>query len=443
MTLKSSLLFARSLIFPKTEKKSSARRSLFGALMCIGLSIIPLIVVISVSNGMINGMTDRIVGLSSNHLQAYVAANIEQTKSAENFKEYAANFLEVEGIIAAYPEVDISALATSKNFRTGAQIRGVPSDIFKTNHYFKELFEIQSGDLEGFEEGEGKIALIGQKMAKTLDLGVGDSIKIITTRSVGDKISPKLSTFKIGAIISSGYQELDQLWVFIPFETAFSSLSLSSASYTIMLETPDAYSPDLVRTQHSIQKKVGRYANIYRWDQIHSSEFENFSSTKVMLIFVMALIVLVASVNISSAIIMLVMERKKEIAILKSIGATPKGITLSFLLTGLACGVGGLGIGLPIGIIIALNATALVTGLEKIVNWFAKIGYIFKGIPLDQVSEIKLMDPAYYIQKLSFDLPVKQIIFIVVGTLLLSVLVSIIPAVKAGKEKPLDILRKN
>ena len=74
---------------------------------------------------------------------------------------------------------------------------------------------------------------------------------------------------------------------------------------------------------------------------------------------------------------------------------------------------------------------------------FAKAGYLFKGIPLDQVSEIKLMDPAYYIQKLVFDLPVNQIIFIVVGTLLLSVIVSIIPAVKAGKEKPLDIIRKN
>lgn len=442
MTIKSSLLFARSLIFPKTEKKSSARRSLFGALICIGLSIIPLIVVISISNGMIKGMTDRIIGLSSNHLQAYVASNIEQTKTAESFKDYAETFLQFDGVTAAYPEVNLSALATSKTFRTGAQVRAVPSDIFKSNHYFKELFEIQDGSLESFETGEEKVALIGQKMAKTLMLGVGDSIRIISTRTVGDKISPKVSTYKVGAVISSGYQELDQFWVFIPFETAYTSLSLSSATYTIMLETLDAYSPDLVRIQHIIQKKVGRYANVYRWDQLHSSEFENFSSTKVMLVFVMALIVLVASINISSAIIMLVMERKKEIAILKSIGATPKGITLSFLITGLACGGGGLCIGLPIGLIIALNATSLITILEKIVNWFAKIGYIFKGIPLDQISEIKLMDPAYYIQKITFDLPANQIIFIVVGTLLLSVIVSIIPAIKAGKEKPLDILRK-
>mgnify|MGYP007070042740 FL=1 len=88
MTIKSSLMFARSLIFPKTEKKSSARRSLFGAFICIGLSIVPLVVVLSVASGMIDGMTERIIGLSSNHLQAYVASNILQVKSADSFKAF-------------------------------------------------------------------------------------------------------------------------------------------------------------------------------------------------------------------------------------------------------------------------------------------------------------------------------------------------------------------
>ena len=84
MTIKSSFLFAKSLIFPKAEKKSSARRSLWGALLCIGLSVIPLVVVISITNGMIQGMTDRIIGLSSSHVQAFVAQNIKETESLEN-----------------------------------------------------------------------------------------------------------------------------------------------------------------------------------------------------------------------------------------------------------------------------------------------------------------------------------------------------------------------
>ena len=443
MSLKSSLMFAKSLIFPKTEKKSSARKSLTGALLCIALSIIPMIVVISVANGMISGMTDRIIGLATSHLQAYVASGISATQSAENFTEYAQGFVDGNEVLSAYPEVDISALAAGKSFRTGAEIRALPSDIFQKNHYFKDLFEVQDGSLDDFYVKNEKTAIVGQKIAKTLGLKAGDTFRLITTRKTGDSISPKLTSFKVSAIVTSGYQELDQLWIFVPLETAFSTLSLSNATFTIMMETPDAYSADLPRIQQKVWKMAGRYANIYRWDQLYSGEFQNFSSTKMMLIFIMALIVLVASINISSAIIMLVMERKNEIAILKSIGATPAGITLSFLLTGLACGAGGLLIGLPIGILIAKNASALINLIEKLVNQIARLSYIFKGVNLDQVSEIHLMDPAYYIQKIVFDLPLSQIFIIVGAVLLLSVLVSVIPAIKAGKEKPLEIMRKN
>ena len=94
MTFKSSLMFAKRLIFPRVDKKSSARRSFFGALLCIGLSLVPLIVVLSITNGMIDGMTERIIGLSSSHIQAYVARGISYTKSAENFINYSKAFKE-------------------------------------------------------------------------------------------------------------------------------------------------------------------------------------------------------------------------------------------------------------------------------------------------------------------------------------------------------------
>lgn len=443
MTFKSSLLFARSLIFPKSDKKSSGRRSLSGALFCIGLSIVPLVVVMNIANGMISGMTERIIGLSSNHLNAYVSSSLKDVKTAQSFNNYADSFYDVDGVLAVYPEVDISALAAGKNYRTGAQIRAVNKDIFEKNHYFKDLFGVESGNLNDFTQGDGKVCLIGKKMSETLKLQPGDSIRIITTKNNGGKIAPKLSSFKVAAIISSGYQELDELWIFIPMETAYSSLSLSSANYNVMVETGDALSADLVRVQKDLAVKLGRYANVYRWDQINAAEFENFSSTKVMLIFIMMLIVLVASINISSAIVMLVMERKKEIAILKSIGATPAGITLSFIITGMACGAGGILIGIPMGLLLSVNANGLILKLEKLVNWFNKIGYLFRGVSLDEVSQIKLMDPAYYLQNIPVDVPFGQIFFIAASTILLSFLVSLIPAIKAGKEKPLDILRKN
>ena len=446
MTIKASLKFARSLIFPKTEKKSSARRSLFGALLCIGLSIVPLIVVLSITNGMISGMTERIIGLSSSHIQAYVATNINEVSSAENFRAYAEELKKVDGVLNTYPEVSVTALAAGKSMRTGIQIRAMDKAIFTKNESFTKLFTVLEGSVEDYanapEDKAAKPAVVGQKMAETLNLHAGDTFRIITTKTANGKVSPKLTSFKVCAIVTSGYQELDALWVFIPIEYAYSYLSLDTANYMVMIETPDAFATELVRIQRFMQKQFGKYANFYRWDQVHSAEFENFSSTKVMLVFVMMLIVLVASINVSSAIVMLVMERRKEIAILKSLGASPSGITLSFLITGMACGSGGVLLGLPVGLLASVNANQIVQFVEKIVNMFAKAGYLLKGLPASEITAIKLMDPAYYLQEIPVDLPFAQILLIAAATILLSLIVSVIPAVKAGKEKPLDILRK-
>ena len=183
MTFKSSLMFAKSLIFPKAEKKSSARRSLFGAMICIGLSIVPMVVVISVTNGMIDGMTERIIGLSSCHLQAYVAAGIAQTSSQENLREYGEGLFEIPQVRAVYPEVDISALAAGKSLRTGIEIRAVEPDIFEKNASYKKLFTFVEGALDTFKDGE-RTALIGQKLAEQLELKAGDTFRVITTKSV-------------------------------------------------------------------------------------------------------------------------------------------------------------------------------------------------------------------------------------------------------------------
>ena len=433
-----SLKFAKSLIFPKSEKKSVARRSLFGAVLCIGLSIVPLVVVTSITNGMIDGMTQRIIGLSSSHIQAYVAPGISKVQSAEDFIEYADEAGEVRGVTGVYPEVEISAIAAGKNGRSGIELRAIEKDIFKRNKSFNSLFEVCEGELNAFispdESAKRSPAVIGKKLAEELELHAGDAFRVITTRTAGNKIVPKLTSFTVAAVVSSGYQELDQFWVFIPIEAAYNSLSMESASYNVMFETEDAFSPNLVSIQKKLAGNFGRYANVYRWDQIHTAEFENFSSTKVMLVFVMMLIVLVATINISSAIVMLVMERQKEIAILKSIGAKPRGITLAFLTAALACGAGGLVIGLPIGIILTVFSNQIVHGLESLVNLISAMG---------GGGEIHLMDPAYYLSEIPVEIPGIQIILISVSDLILSVLVSYIPARKAGREKPLDILRKN
>ena len=427
MTLKTSFYYAKSLIFPRSQKNTVARKSLYGSILCIALSLVPLVAVISITSGMINGMTERLIGLSSGHLEVRVANGIEETRSLEKFTAYAKDFENISGITKAWPEVTLFALGVGKNMRRGAFLRGVPENIFEENESFKTLFEVKDGDTASLKEiSATPNVIIGDKMAETLSLKAGDIFRIITTRKAGETVLPKVTSFKVGAIVSSGYQEMDELWIFIPLKSFFRSFTMANASFNILLESQDAFSPSLVALQHKVKKRCGRLANVYRWDQVNAARFENFSSTKVMLVFIMMMITFVASINISSAIVMLVMERRKEIAILKSMGATPFGITLAFLLTGLYCTVMGLLIGIPVGILISVKANQLIHFLEWFVNLF---------------KEMRLMDPAYYLQTIPVAIPVNQIIMVVAGTLVLSVLVSVIPSVKAGKEKPSEGLK--
>ena len=353
-----SILYAYRMLFPRTGKKSNARRSLTGAFLCIAISLVPLVMILTVSNGMIKGMTSRMIGLSSSHLSVILHPDIEESQSPQNLVKLSEKMNEVDGVTKVFPEIQSIGLVAGKKIRTGAAIRAVENDIFSKNTAFSSLFEIVES-VSGIKKAsdirleEGKNAVIGKKIAESLELHAGDEFRLITTRILpSNKIVPKITKFRISAIVSSGYQELDALWVFIPLNTGFSILPLRSSQTMIGIETEDAFSIELDKISSKIENLAPAFTRVYRWDEINASQYENFSSTQIMLLFIMLLIVLVASVNISSALVMLVMERKKEIAILKSLGASPSGITFSFLITGMSTGFMGILAGLRISLLL-------------------------------------------------------------------------------------------
>ncbi len=458
MTLKSSFFYAIRVLLPlqnnssesvrntddaKTmangKKRQSARQSLLGAMLCIGLSLIPLVAVLVISDGMIEGMTARIIGLSSSHLKVVYDDSADEVSSAENLLSETKRLENTDGVKLAYPELQGIALAAGKSGRTGATIRAVLPDIFERNESFNKLFKVEEGETDLFEE---KSAVIGSKMSELLGIHTGDSIRLITTRNLPNgKVVPKIKSFKVKAVVSSGYQELDALWVFISLEDGYSLLDLSLADVYIGIETSDAFSSELLRVQHNLEKTIPfNDASIYRWNELNAAEYENFSSTKLLLMFIMLLIVFVASVNVSSALVMLVMERRKEIAILKSIGGNSSGIVAAFLFMGVICGLGGVVLGIPLGLLCAVNCNEIINFSEKILNIIIKFVYLLKGQTL--YADIHLLDPAYYLQDIPISVPLKELLYIGCGTLILSLLVSALPAMKAGKEKPLDTLRK-
>ena len=439
MKLASVFLICSRIIKPKDSALTNARKSLLGAVFCIALSLIPLTVVLVVTDGMIEGITNRIVGLSSFHMQAVQVRNYSNTDdNLLALETMAQKFLENPKVLNTYIERQGTVLAAGKTGRCGATVRAVEDKLFTENKAFTEYLEVVEGSASFSSK---KSCVIGKKIAELLGLSVGDTIRLISTKTMASgSVIPKFSNYTVEGIVSSGYQEIDALWVFIPLESGFEYLSSAASSIYVGIEVENPFDADFYSIAYDLDSTLTPGFSLYTWHDFNQSQYENFASTKLMLLFVMFLIVLVASVNISSALVMLVMEKRKDIAILKSLGASNGGIGLSFVLTGGAAGLLGTIIGIPLGLLCAVNINSIITLFENIINIFNKLIYFIadKG----EYIPISLLDPAYYLETIPVVISGKEIGIIIVGTILLSILVSIIPAKKAGKEKPLYIIRK-
>ena len=445
MNFKSAFLYACRILLSKGTKKTVGTKSIKGAVFCIALSLIPLVVVLSVSDAMINGMTERLVNLSSSHIQLQFGYDSDEMFDKTLLDVSLDKIKNIEGVTSAYEMITATGLVSSLKGRTGATIRACDPKIFNEVDSYKNMFSAVSGDIEQFyNDNTGSNVLIGKEIADTLSLKPGDTIRLITTQKINDRIVPKMTPMKVAAVISCGYQELDSLWVFIPIEKGLQILKPDNALSTIMVETANSLDSHnkLLKLQMNIEDEVGFVASVYRWDELNQSQFENFSSTRMLLVFIMLLIVLVACINISSCIVMICLDRRKEIAILKSVGISNGTITLSFIFVGILIGLAGIIIGIPCGIILSLNINNIVWFIEQIVNLVARAGYFMANGNLKAFYDIHLMNDAYYLESIPVHIPFIQILFYIIATIVLSFFTSFIPASKAGKEKVCDTFRK-
>ncbi len=421
---------------------SNARKSLLGAVLGIGISIVPVVVVLIVSDGMIQGITARTIELSSGHLQLInmrIFPGLKNCEIEKEVKKSLSDNFDNTFLQAARIERKGDGLVVGKNGRSGGIIRAVEPEFFSENKNIKNLIKIIDGKPEF--ENENSV-ILGAKIAETLKLKAGDVCRIITlNKNNTGRTVPKVSSFSVSGIISSGYQELDALWVFIPLEQGIKIMSVNSSLTSIIVSTKDPFDKSKMNEIcFKLNEVLPDNFSVYTWMDLNRSSFTNFATTKNILMFIMFLIVLVASANISSAIVMLVMERRREIAILKAIGTHPFSITLSFLLAGFLTGLGGIILGLPLGILTALHINEIFSFTETVLNNLQKFLYSFlnNGTPL----KIHILDPAYYLERIPVVINFKELYLIAVAMLVLSVIVCIIPAVRAGNEKPIEIMRK-
>lgn len=430
------------------KSTSHARKSLIGAIWGIGISIIPLVIVLVVSDGMIKGITSRMIELGSGHIQVLDLRPAPRSAeaAAERRQSTAAVFdmirTRMEPIAGNFrQQLEGTGLLIGKKGRSGGTIRAISPGYFTENPSALSLLTLVDGS---FDITDSRSILLGKKIAEKTGLQVGDSCSLLTLlpQYKNNKTVPRLTRFKVAGILSSGYQELDALWIFIPLETGETILSPQSSLSALVVGIADPFdSPSLTAAKEAIQALLPAGFSAYTWQDLNRSQFYSFQTSKNLLLFIMFLILLAASVNVSSAMVMLIMERRKEIAILKAAGAHPFFITLSFLLAGLFTGTAGLCIGLIGGILASLHINELFVFFEYVINAAQSLLYYMVG-KAGSPDVVHLLAPEYYLEYIPVTLNAAELYIIAAGTLILSIIVCMIPAVYAGKEKPLESMRK-
>jgi len=397
-------------------------RYLRGAAAGIAISLVPIVVTLIVADGMIRGITDRYLELGSGHIQLY---NYRDPQNPEEAIPYIENLPGIRGI---WPERNGLGVILGSAGSRGATIRAVDKSFWEDEGSMKYLKTI-SGEAKPETDRD---VLLGEELANSIGASAGSTVRIMTIRSSqSGRFIPRVTAFTVKGIVSSGYRELDSLWCIMTVEAGRQMLQDSAGAHLLIkIDDPYNSADDIVTSLYMV---LGSSYRIYTWKNINYAQYSSYQSTRQLLLFIMALIVLIAAVNVSSATSMLVIERQKDIAVLKASGAKPSFTSGIFLWSAFLTGLVGSVFGIAAGLAIGCSINSLIRGLETILTF---ISGIFHSGP------VTILDSGYYLETIPIIINVRMIIFITVFTILSSVLASWIPARRAGKLKPLDILRK-
>jgi lipoprotein-releasing system permease protein len=398
-------------------------RYLRGAVAGIALSLIPIMVTLIVADGMIRGITDRYLELGTGHLQVY---NFMSPGDIEDVVPQIAELGEIRGV---WPEQQGLGVLIGGKGKTGATIRAVDPSFWDYAERGKYLVTL-SGTTKIESPRE---VLLGEELARSAGVEVGDTVRLMTIRvtEAGRNI-PRLLPFTVRGIVSSGYRDLDSLWCIMNYEGGKQFLAPELSDTHLIIKTADPYKDADVITR-ALYQTLGPGFGIYTWKELQRSQYQSYESTRQLLLFIMALIVAVAAVNVSSATSMLAIERSRDIAVLKAFGTSPRETSRIFLWGSFLTGLLGALIGITLGLILGNYINSLIHGLESILGFFSSL--------FDR-GEVKILDPGFYLETIPIIVDWTAVFFIGLFTILCSMLASWIPARRAGKIPPLELLRK-
>ena len=406
-----SLFIALRYLKPSKNNTMVSIISLFSFLGIV-LGVGTLIIVMSVMNGFKIELLDKIIGING-HLNIHFYENKPNENQFESFLNSNKDIKDFRKII------DGQGLLTSKKQSTGIIIKGISEDDFLDLKNNKKNMEIS----KKFNFKNDSV-IVGIKLMQRLNLQIGDKFKLINPKTSSTPFGniPKVKTFTIGGYFDSGMYTYDNNLVFVNFIDANKLFLTNENKYYFQIVFHDIDSIDNFKEQLS-KTNLSNY-QLYDWRFSNEAFFNAIQTEKNVMFLILSLIILVAAFNIISSLIMLVKNKQIDIAILRTMGASQNTIMKIFFLNGATIGFFGTLIGSLFGIFFVLNINTLKNFLENFTNT-----ELFS-------SEI------YFLSNLPAKINSNEVLYVVLTSLFISFIASFLPAWKASKSNPIDLIRK-
>ncbi len=384
------------------------------SLVGIALGVATLIIVMSVMNGFRQELLERILGING-HLSVYGPVAGQLT----DYQPILKKLVDLEGVISVNPLIEGQVMASAKGVAKGALVRGIRAEDLEKRKIVAT--NIKQGSLANFKGDD--VVIIGSRLAQNMGVRVGDKLTLISPKGNVTAFGtvPRMRAFRIVGTFEIGMYEYDSGFVFMPLEAAqiYFRMPEGVSNIEVFIKNPD----DAPGMGRRVTRELKGQARVHDWQRANASFFNAIQVERNVMFLILTLIILVAAFNIISSLIMLVKDKGRDIAILRTMGATRGMIMRIFLIAGASVGVIGTMTGFGLGLAFAANIETIRRWIEGLTgtDLFAAEIYFLSRLPA-------VVDPA-------------EVTTIVLMGLGLSFLATLYPSWRAARIDPAEALR--